>query len=390
MNIVFLLRFWPNYGGGETVTRILANKFSELGYNVSVIYLWDGRQEDMPRINDRIKEHKINNISAPYNIEQIHKSDYKYIVAGLKDFIKNNPVDIVVNQWIPVKIVHKAVKRTNIKLICPHHSAVFIQPVITTIIQRIFYSVFGQKGKNFNIWRRLYPLYKYADKFVVLAQSYLDDCRKLFKVKNQSKKMMVINNPLSFNEFIDDKGISEKQKEILFVGRIYEPVKRITYILDSWKLLQEKGKARDWKLYVVGDGPDLNVLKKYAESFPYRNIFFTGGQNPIEYYRRASIFLMTSSFEGWAMTLLEAQQNGCVPIVMNSFGSLNEIVEHEKNGLVVPNDDIAAFAEAIGRLMDDNELRLRMMYRGMEICRRFSVDTIANQWVALFNELKDQ
>jgi glycosyltransferase involved in cell wall biosynthesis len=250
--------------------------------------------------------------------------------------------------------------------------------------------IFGQKGKDFNIWRRLYPSYKYADKFIVLAQSYLDDCRKLFKIKNQNKKMMVINNPLPFNEFIDDNGIGKKQKEILFVGRIYESVKRITYILDSWKLLQEKGKAQDWKLYVVGDGPDLNVLKEYAERFPCRNIFFAGRQNPIEYYRRASIFLMTSSFEGWGMTLVEAQQNGCVPVVMDSFASLHEIVEHEKNGLIVPNDDIAAFAEAVVRLVDDDELRLKLAYRGIEMCRRFSVDTVAEQWETLFNELKSQ
>jgi glycosyltransferase involved in cell wall biosynthesis len=385
MDIVFLLRFWPFYGGGETVTRILANKFAELGYNVTVIYLWDRRQEDMPLLNERIKEYKISNISVPYGVEQIHKSNYKYIYAGLKDFIQNNPVDIIINQWLPVRIVHHAIKRTNIKLICPHHSAVFIQPIITTIRQRVFYTVFRQKGKIFNAWRRLYPLYKYADKFIVLAQAYLDDCKKLFKTENQNKKIMVINNPLSFNNSIDDKGMDKKQKEILFVGRIYEPVKRIAYILDAWKLLQNKGKTQNWKLYIVGDGPDLDMLKKHAECSMCRDIFFTGRQNPVEYYRRASIFLMTSSFEGWGMTLVEAQQKGCVPVVMDSFRALSEIIQHGINGLIIPNNDVAALAETVERLMGDDELRLKLAYKGMETCRRFSADAIAKQWEALFN-----
>ncbi|MDR2408288.1 MAG: glycosyltransferase [Bacteroidales bacterium] len=390
MNIVFLLRFWPVYGGGETVTRILTNKFSEQGYNVSVIYLWDRRQKDMPCINDRIKEHKISNISAPCGIEQIHKSNYKNIATVLKDYIKYNHVDIIINQWLPVRIVHKAIKGTKIKLICPHHSAVFIEPVITTIRQRVFYTFFGQKGKNFNIWRRLYPSYKYADKFIVLAQVYLDDCRKLFKTKNRNKKIMVINNPLPFNDFIDNKRMDKKKKEILFVGRIYEPVKRITYILDAWKLLQNKEKTRDWKLYIVGDGPNLDSLKKHAESSTCRDVFFTGRQNPIEYYRRASIFLMTSLFEGWAMTLIEAQQNGCVPVVMDSFQSLPEIIQGGINGLIVPNNDIPAFAEATEKLIANDELRLKLAYKGIETCKKFSVDNIAKQWEVLFSELKKQ
>jgi glycosyltransferase involved in cell wall biosynthesis len=386
-SIVFLLRYWPVYGGGETVTRILANKLTELGHNVEVFYLWEKTRADMPFINQNIKQHKISGVSPPYGEDGIKKSDYKIITGYLCKYFEESDVDIVIDQWISAKIVYNAIKGTRIKLICPHHSAVYIDPVITTVKNRVFYAVFGLWGKHFAIWRRLYPAYKYADKFIVLAQAYLNDCKKLFKTKNQNKKITVINNPLAFEDFIDDEGINKKQKEVLFVGRIYEPVKRITYILDAWKMLQEKGKTREWKLYIVGDGPDLDMLRSYADCSALQGISFTGSQNPLEYYRRGSIFLMTSSFEGWGMTLVEAQQNGCVPVVMDSFQSLHEIIQRGTNGLIVPNNDIPALAEAVERLMDDDKLRLKLAYKGMETCGRFSIDVIIQQWETLFHEI---
>ena len=52
-------------------------------------------------------------------------------------------------------------------------------------------------------------------------------------------------------------------------------------------------------------------------------LFLKGQKNPEPYYNEASIFMMTSSFEGWGLTLTEAQQYGCVPLAFHSFASLN-------------------------------------------------------------------
>jgi len=96
---------------------------------------------------------------------------------------------------------------------------------------------------------------------------------------------------------------------------------------------------------------------------------------------------MTSAFEGWGMTLVESQQNGCVPVVMDSFAALHEIIENGVNGVIVPNNDITGFADALERLMLDGEYRRRLAVGGLESCKRFSIDNVIAQWEALFAEL---
>jgi glycosyltransferase involved in cell wall biosynthesis len=388
MNIVFLLRYWPVYGGGETVTRILANKFVELGFNVSAIYLWDRRQDDMPFINQNIKQYKIPGVSLPHGEDGIKRSSYKIITNSLHKYFVENNTDIIIDQWIPAKIVYGAKKRTKAKLICCHHTNVHIKPVSRRIIHKVFFALFNEKGRRLYALKKLYPAYKYSDKLVMLCDDFVEECKVLLKTSNNDNKICAIPNPLSYEQGVSKDEI-EKEKELLFVGRILDSVKRISYIIDIWKTLQDSRQYDNWKITIVGDGPDMSALKEYAACLKCANIYFEGYKNPLAYYRRASIFLMTSSFEGWGMTLVEAQQNGCVPVVMDSFASLHEIVEHGKNGLIVPNNDIAAFVEATVRLIDDNELRLKMMYKGMETCRRFSIDSVASQWESLFRELRN-
>ena len=75
------------------------------------------------------------------------------------------------------------------------------------------------------------------------------------------------------------------------------------------------------------------------------NVSFLKGQkkNPEPYYNEASIFMMTSSFEGWGLTLTEAQQYGCVPLAFRSFASLTDIITDKVNGFAIPNDDISLY-----------------------------------------------
>ena len=55
MKVVYLMRFWPVYGGGETVTRILVNELSSRSNDVTIIYLWDRNNQTTPYLNENIK-----------------------------------------------------------------------------------------------------------------------------------------------------------------------------------------------------------------------------------------------------------------------------------------------------------------------------------------------
>ena len=147
-------------------------------------------------------------------------------------------------------------------------------------------------------------------------------------------------------------------------------------------------ESTDWKLIIVGDGPELeynkNLVKEYGLE---KHIEFTGYQNPEEYYKKASIFAMTSSQEGFPMSIIEAQSFGVVPVVMNTSPAYETIIFSGENGVIIPNYDVKAFTETLFLLMQDEEQRMQMAKSAMLLSNRFNVKKIADKWESLFSKL---
>jgi glycosyltransferase involved in cell wall biosynthesis len=373
------------------VTIILANKFVELNYNVSIIYLWERKRNDMPIIDSRIKQYAIPGILEPKKPYNISKQNLKLMIKFINQYIKDNKVDIIINQWWPAKLVYNAKRGRNIGLICCHHMNVIQKTVIKTLRQKIFYFLLGEAGVNLRKYlfkNRLSESFKYSDKWVMLCDSFVDECKELFSITNEDGKICAIPNPLPYKEFISKSEIHEKDKIILCVGRIDENHKRISYIIKIWNEICHKIEYKDWKLYIVGDGIDLENMKKYAMALNCQRIYFEGHQNPLKYYKQSSIFVMASSIEGLPMTLMEAQQNGCVPIVMDTFASLHDIIENGINGLIVEDNNIQEFIKALESVMLNDAYRLELIYNGLKTCERFSIDNIIECWISLFYKIK--
>ena len=87
------------------------------------------------------------------------------------------------------------------------------------------------------------------------------------------------------------------------------------------------------------------------------------------------------------MTLVEALQNGVVPVVMNSFDSLHDIVVNGENGVIVPDGDIDAFANAMVKLMHDEVFRKRLSDNGIKSCLKFQVQEIVNKWEEIYKKI---
>ena len=96
--------------------------------------------------------------------------------------------------------------------------------------------------------------------------------------------------------------------------------------------------------------------------------------------------MMTSAFEGFGMTLVEAQQYAIVPMAMDTYSSLHDIIKNEYNGIIVSDNDIKGYVEKLKKLMADKEYR-RLAMNGLESCKKFAVEFIANQWENLFTKL---
>ena len=97
--------------------------------------------------------------------------------------------------------------------------------------------------------------------------------------------------------------------------------------------------------------------------------------------------MMTSSYEGWGITLTEAQQMGVVPIAFHSYASLPEIIDDGRNGLIIPDKDEDAYVEKLLWLMDHRIEREAMAVEAIRSSRRFTREAVGDRWMALFGEL---
>ena len=145
-------------------------------------------------------------------------------------------------------------------------------------------------------------------------------------------------------------------------------------------------------------GPEVAValVKALAEGFPELSRYAFGGCRrlrqlyPCDYtrlptvdrareiYNRCKIWLITSRDEGFSLPMLEAMACGCA-VISSRHTNASEIIQHGVNGFTVPYGDIASYMEYIGRLLQDEELRRRMVQEGLKTAKRFTWEKAADR-----------
>ena len=301
------------------------------------------------------------------------------------------------------EMAYEAIKGTSCKIVTELHSMpnYELQYLYSTVSMRTFTNCVYSGDLTYSlkliIKLLIFPLWKIrvrksaykknresyllADKLVLLSESFIEAFQKAYHVDNQ--KMVVINNPCSFSSFLENRPV--KDNVILVVSRLEEGAKRISLVLKCWSLLYLK--YPNWKLQIVGKGPSSELYKKMSEKLGLKNVSFEGWQSPQVYYEKASIFLMTSAIEGWGMTLIEAQQMGCVPIAMNSFAALKDIIKDGQNGFIVKNNNINEMALKIEKLIMNQDKMYEMSLNAIQSVQKFSIEKIGAKWLDLYREL---
>ena len=107
----------------------------------------------------------------------------------------------------------------------------------------------------------------------------------------------------------------EREKTLVYIGRLSKWDKRIDRLLKIWKTVQHDHP--DWSLEILGDGPEKENLENLAKKLKLSNYHFRGFVNIKDYLPKASVLAMTSSSEGFPMVILEAANYGVVPIAYN-------------------------------------------------------------------------
>lgn len=374
MNILYILANSLKVNGGiGTATLALQKILAKHGHNVRLCRFGKDMEND-------IEAFIFPDNSNPESMENIH---------FLNGIIKGENIDIVINQFGQEKkfclLCCKAKINTGAKLINCHHFALLPGLQIRAgLLSRILPNLLIYKFKETRELRLRNFAYDNSDRLVLLSDEFIKQYGNLASGKNLSK-LVAIPDPLVFESPGID--LQKKQKTILFVGRIVDGEKRISLIIELWRQICNLQEYAEWNLKIVGDGKDLCRLKQSTTGLP--RISFEGYQNPVAYYEQASIFLMCSYiyFEGFGMVLIEAQSCGCVPVAMNSWISIGDIMEDGENGFIVPYNNMEMFVGKTKILMDNEELRHEMAQKCIESSKKFSMEIIAEKWERLFFEV---
>lgn len=395
MNVLFytVSDVSPQKGGTERITNTICTYLSyKLGVNCYLAYKTD---LDIKYRPSNIFKKKIN----------INESTTIHII---KQFLQENQISAIVVQgsYTIIPNFRKAIQiyKLNSKLIFVHHFNPGAEICFNNLSQKII-ELKNSKGKNriiklikliqlpitilyYNIYVKYYykKTYLLSDSIVLLSEKFIKGWSKITGIKNTAK-YEIIPNALSFEEYFDMNEFNKKTKEVLIISRLSEYQKRIFLALKIWAKIKTDQQLKNWKLRIIGDGIFKNEYIKYTQKNNIQDVIFEGLKTDvINYYKKGAIFFMTSRFEGWGLTITEAQQMGVIPIAFNSYSSLSDIIYDGVNGFIIPNNDIKTFVKKAKSLMNDNEKRYEMAQNCIETSKRFAIEKIALKWYNLLSK----
>ena len=320
---------------------------------------------------------------------------------SLEDYILDHHIDVLIIQKMTreVKQIYliREKHHLQLKIISALHFApayeeieVSFHHAWNTLISKLNLKN-GLRFLLYPIYKVWYPkrnkelyrtVYKYSDKIVLLSNRFIKEYTDYAGISNNDK-FIAIPNALSYDEFLPLEKIKNKKKQALVVSRLVETPKRISYAIKAWAEIEKDPELQEWNLNIVGSGPTEDSYKALTQKLGIKRIEFCGRQQPKPYYEESSLFLMTSSYEGWGLTLTEAQQFGCVPIAFDSYSSIHDIITNGENGFLIENNNIQLFTETLKFLMKEDNARNRMAKDAIASSHRFELNNIINNWVKI-------
>ena len=383
MNIVFAYPTGlnPQKGGVERITDIIAKILLKRGY--TIFYLNWKREQDNYEYPVPVIDLPSSNLEDPNNLEVY------------KRFLKENRIDVIINQHGLYEGTYflSQVKVQNVKIISVLHSDPFgyynhlfadlmtlRDSSIKEKVKRVARFFLYRKVKKI-IHRSLVNHYTFIQEHpqyvCLLSESYKERLEEYCDLPDNY--FISIPNP---NTYENIEIIPHKEPILLFVGRLDNRSKKLFTLIDIWYRLCKL--YPQWKLIIVGDGPDKDVLINKAKDIS--NIEFKGYQDPREYYEKASIFCMTSIFEGFPMCLTEAMQFGCVPIAFDSFSAVYDIIKPGETGELVKSFDKKEYVGKLIHLIDDETYRKKLSKNAFQYVKRYDIANILPKWIELIEK----
>lgn len=375
-NAAYLTRYLSDYGfetklvGGVSLESEADSTFilDQLGVNAEII---PEMQRSLNPLNDRKAYVRIKEIIKEFKPDIVHTHASKAGTLGRLAAIQ---------QKVPV-IVH-------------------------TFHGHVFHSYFS--GATTSIFKKIEQyLAARSSKIVAISNKQLIELSDEFNIAPRDKFQVI---PLGFDLSRFRNDLSEKRMEfrakwdlkpddfvISIVGRLV-PVKNHKLFIESFAKLKSKS-SKPVKALIVGDGELREALIKHCELLnlkvrsngtpvPDADVIFTSWIRDVdEVYAGSELAALTSFNEGTPVSLIEALAAG-TPVVSTKVGGIQDVVTHNKTGLLVPTDNVLAFTKGMEKLLVDDVMRHDMSIKAKaSINGQFSYNRLVDDTAKMYNRL---
>ena len=298
-----------------------------------------------------------------------------YLFSLVRYLRKEKPAALICPDFINFGSIAKQLARVPTQVIIGSHNN------LSNYFQ--YQSVTYRKSLTAFLLRRFLWFYSWADYIVSVSQGLADDLAKI--AGRPLKNIRVIYNPVVTPELL------EKAKEpldhpwfapgeppvILGVGRLHRQ-KDFPTLIRAFALVRQHKPAR---LMILGEGSERYKLEALIDELGLTNEIALPGfiSNPYAFMSKASVFVLSSLYEGLPTVLIEAIAVGKAVISTDCPSGPAEILDSGKYGCLVPVSDIKALAEAILTTLDNPTDSEALRQRAQQ----FSYETAVNKYLEL-------
>ncbi len=375
MHIIYCIAGTRHSGGMERVLANKANWLVEHGHKISVITTDQCGEPDFFEMNSRIARYDLginyeaNNGGSIFNKIALYPSKQFKHKRKLQHLLMDLKADVVISMGCNEIGLLPGINDGSKKVLEIHFSR----------FKRLQYNRRG-------LWRVI-DLYRHwqdkkiasrYDNFIVLTEEDLQLWGK------DMKNISVIPNAHPFRLEVPAQCMS---RTVLAVGR-FTYQKGFDRLLEIWSRLITSHP--EWKLRIVGGGELKKDYMELIERYGIADsVTLVDACRDIkaEYYN-ASIYAMTSHYEGLPMALLEAQSSGLPIVSYACHCGPKDVVTDGIDGFLADDGDAAAFIDKLGLLMDDDELRVKFGKAAYLNSLKYTADAIMNRWLSLFSSTK--
>lgn len=377
MNVaLFASAFYPHVGGVEELVRQLAHAYRDRG--VSAIVLTNRWPRSLPffeeyqgipvyRLALRVPE---GSLKARVNYHLTHRA----IFQNLLGILRKHDIDLL----------HVQCVSSNGYYALQAKRALGLPLVVTTQGERTMDAAqIYQRSPLMN--RTLCALLAEADFITACSQNTLDDMEDYYGTPF-GPRARVIYNGINLNEFAQDFPFQHPRPYILGMGRLV-PQKGFDVLIRAFA----QANVTNCDLLLAGDGPERAALETVAcENGVQDRVCFLGRADrptAVSLFQGCDFFVVPSRQEPQGIVNLEAMAAGKA-VIASRVGGIPEVVQDGQTGLLVPGEDVEALAQAVTHLAADPGLRLRLGQAGRERAQQFAWPTIADQYLALYEQVR--